>query len=133
MNFISPFNELIIALTALTHHSLDLFICLSLPAFLRWQFFRKWNPSWPAFQPPSFLNNTTALVLTTFHSLVMTILKLIWTKILSNFILFIQSSMKFFPLRFEFVCLFCMCVLGYAIAFFSVHKLHTQQVLMTAF
>lgn len=53
MNFISPFNELIIALTALTHHSLDLFICLSLPAFLRWQFFRKWNPSHSVFQPPS--------------------------------------------------------------------------------
>ena len=116
MNFISPFNELYYSPNCIDSsptrfiHLSD-FVCIPLVTILQ-----KVESFTFHFSAPKLLNNTTALVLITVYSLVtMTILNLIWTKILSNLFLFIQSSMKFFPLRFGFFCLFCMCVFGYTL------------------
>ena len=77
MNFISPFNELYYSpncidssLTRFIH--LSEFACVPSVTILQ-----KVESFAFHFSTPKFLNNTTALVLTTFHSLLTTILNLI--------------------------------------------------------
>ena len=125
MNFIPSFHEQYNSpkfhWPIQAHHPLDLLVCLSLPAFALWHFFRRQSPSDSIFQHRThsvsskyhWLHWDSPLVSDRYS-------QPHWTKILSHFILFIQFCMKFF-LQNIFICLFFVLLfcLGYTLLLFS--------------